>query len=144
MQMYLEGVSTRKVCDVTEALCGTSFSKSTESNLVKTLDADLAAWRERPIGDVAYPFILVDATYQHVRVNGQVVSQAVLIMMGIREDGRREVIAVAVSGRESGPDYGDLFRSLRARGLRGVELVVSDDHAGLRSAITRHFPGIPW
>ena len=144
MQMYLEGVSTRKVRDVTETLCGTSFSRSTVSGLVKTLDADLAAWRERPLGEVAYPFVLVDATYQHVRVAGQVVSQAALIVMGVRDDGKREILAVSVTGRESGPDYEDLFRGLRARGLRGVRLVVSDDHAGLRSAIQRNFPGVAW
>ena len=144
MQMYLEGVSTRKVRDVTETLCGTSFSRSTVSSLVSTLDADLAAWRDRPLGEVAYPFVLVDATYQHVRVAGQVVSQAALIVMGVRDDGKREILAVTVTGRESGPDYEDLFRGLRARGLRGVRLVVSDDHAGLRAAIQRTFPGVAW
>ena len=118
MQMYLEGVSTRKVRDVTETLCGTTFSRSTVSSLVSTLDADLAAWRERPLGEVAYSFVLVDATYQHVRVAGQVVSQAALIVMGVRDDGKREILAISVTGRESGPDYEDLFRGLRARAAR--------------------------
>ena len=143
MEMYVQGVSTRKVAAVTEQLCGTSFSKSQVSALAGRLDAELAAWRERPL-PVAYPYLSMDARYEHVRVDGQVVSQGVLVVAGVREDGRREILAVEVADTESEATYQELFRRLKARGLRGVELVTSDDHAGLRAAITRHFQGASW
>src|SRR5690606_10797998 len=143
MEMYLEGVSTRKVKDVTEALCGTSFSKSTVSRLVGGLDQDLATWREPPL-DVAYPYLVVDARYEHVRVAGQVVSQGVLVVKGVREDGFRELLAVEVADTESEATYEALFRRLKDRGLRGVRLVTRDDHRGLVNAISRHFQGVSW
>lgn len=143
MEMYLEGVSTRKVREVTEALCGTSFSKSTVSRLVGDLDTDLAAWRARRL-DVAYPYLVVDARYEHVRVAGQVVSQGVLIVKGVREDGLRELLAVEVADTESEATYESLFRSLKDRGLTGVRLVTSDDHRGLVNAIQKHFQGAAW
>ena len=102
MEMYLEGVSTRKVKDITEVLCGTSFSKSTVSRLTGQLDADLSAWRARRLGDVAYPYLVVDARYEHVRVDGRVVSQGSPVAKGVREDGERELLAVAVAA--SGPE----------------------------------------
>lgn len=134
MEMYLEGVSTRKVREVTEALCGTSFSKSTVSRLVGDLDGDLAAWRTRRL-DVAYPCLVVDARCEHVRIGGQVVSQGVLVAKGVREDGLRELLAVEVADTESEATYEGLFRSLKDRGLTGVRLVTSDDHRGLVNAI---------
>ncbi len=143
MEMYIEGVSTRKVKEITEALCGTTFSKSTVSRLVGSLDGDLAAWRERRL-DVAYPYLVVDARYEHVRVAGQVVSQGVLIVKGVREDGLRELLAVEVADTESETAYDALFRRLKERGLRGVQLVTSDDHRGLVNAIRRHFQGVSW
>jgi len=143
MTMYLEGISTRKVRDVTEVLCGTSFSKSTVSNLTRQLDEDLQAWRSRPL-EVEYPYLMVDARYEHVRVDHQVVSLGVLIVTGVRADGYREILAVAVSDTESEATYQEVFRSLKTRGLRGVQLVTSDDHAGLRAAISRHFQGASW
>lgn len=143
MEMYLEGVSTRKVRDVTEVLCGTSFSKSTVSRLVGLLDGDLAAWRERPL-DAAYPYLVVDARYEHVRQGGQVVSQGVLIVKGVRDDGSRELLAVEVADTESEATYDGLFRRLKDRGSRGVRLITSDDHRGLVNAIQRHFQGVAW
>jgi putative transposase len=143
MEMYVHGVSTRKVAVITEQLCGTSFSKSQVSALAGRLDEQLAAWRERPL-DGAYPYLTVDARYEHVRVDGRVVSQGVLIVAGVRADGRREILAVAVADTESEATYQDLFRRLKARGLHGVRLVTSDDHAGLRAAIARHFQGASW
>ncbi len=139
----LEGASTRKVRDVTEALYGTSFSKSTVSRLVGSLDADLAAWRERRL-EVAYPYLIVDAGYEHVCVNGQVVSQGVLVVKGVREDGLRELLAVEVADTENEVPYEDLFRRLKDRGLHGVQLVTSDDHRGLVNAIRKHFQGVSW
>ncbi len=144
MEMYVEGVSTRKVKDVTEALCGTSFSKSLVSSLAGSLDAELEAWRSRPLEAKAYPYVLVDARYEKARVDSRVVSQGVLIVSAVREDGLREILGVEVSDTESEATYQELFRSLKRRGLSGVELVVSDDHRGLKAAVSRHFQGASW
>lgn len=145
MEMYVQGVSTRKVAAITEQLCGTRFSKSQVSALAGRLDTELAAWRERTLSAPSYPYVWVDARYEHVRLDGRVVSQGVLLVTGLRgDDGRRELLGVAVADTESEATYHELFRSLKARGLCGVRLVVSDDHAGLRQAITRHFQGAGW
>jgi putative transposase len=142
MQMYVEGVSTRKVTEVTEALCGTSFSKSLVSELAGHLDSELEGWRSRRLEADAYPYLFVDARYEKVRVDGRVVSQGVLLVSGVRDDGFREILSVEVSDTESEATYQELFRSLKARGLSGVELVVSDEHQGLKAAISRHFQGV--
>jgi putative transposase len=141
MEMYVEGVSTRKVKEVTEELCGTSFSKSLVSSLAGSLDQELQAWRSRRLEAEAYPYLFVDARYEKVRVDSRVVSQGVLIVSGVRDDGFREILAVEVSDTESEATYQELFRSLKRRGLKGVKLVVSDEHEGLKSAIFRHFQG---
>jgi transposase-like protein len=141
MEMYVEGVSTRKVKEVTEELCGTSFSKSLVSSLAGSLDSELQAWRTRRLEAKAYPYVFVDARYEKARVDGRVVSQGVLVVSGVRDDGFREILAVQVSDTESEATYQELFRSLKGRGLKGVELVVSDDHGGLKAAIARHFQG---
>ena len=144
MEMYLEGVSTRKVQDITEALCGTAFSKSLVSQLVGKLDAELTAWRTRRLDDVPYPYLTIDARYEDVRSDGRVVSQGVLIVAGVREDGKREILSVDVADTESEATYQECFRQLKARGLQGVELVTSDDHRGLVASIKRHFQGASW
>ncbi len=144
MEMYLEGVSTRKVTEITEALCGTSFSKSQVSRLTGDLDAELAAWRDRPLAEHTYPYLVVDARYEHVREGGRVMTQGVLIVSGVRDDGRREILAVDVADTESEATYREVFRQLKGRGLTGVQLVTSDDHAGLRAAIERYFQGAGW
>ncbi len=144
MEMYVEGVSTRKVKDVTEALCGTSFSKSLVSSLAGTLDAELEAWRSRRLEAEAYPYLFVDARYEKARVGHRIVSQGVLIVSAVRDDGLREILGVEVADTESEATYQELFRSLKGRGLWGVELVVSDDHEGLKAAIGRHFQGASW
>ncbi len=128
MEMYVEGVSTRKVKEITEELCGTSFSKSLVSSLAGKLDAELAAWRDRALTAKAYPYLFVDARYEKVRVGHRVVSQGVLVVSAVRDDGFREILAVEVEDTESEATYQELFRSLKARGLSGVELLVSDDH----------------
>jgi putative transposase len=141
MEMYVEGVSTRKVKDITEELCGTSFSKSLVSSLAGRLDIELSAWRSRGLEAAAYPYLFVDARYEKVRVGSRIVSQGVLVVSAVREDGFREIVAVEVADTESEATYQELFRSLKGRGLRGVELVVSDDHGGLKAAVGRHFQG---
>jgi putative transposase len=142
MEMYVEGLSTRKVKDITEALCGTSFSKSLVSSLAGRLDAELKAWRSRPLTAKAYPYVFVDARYEKVRVGHRVVGQGVLVISAVRDDGLREILGVEVSDTESEATYQELFRSLKTRGLKGVELVVSDDHEGLKAAIARYFQGV--
>jgi putative transposase len=144
MEMYLQGVSTRNVAAITEELCGTSFSKSQVSALVGRLDPELAAWRTRPLTAAAYPYLVVDARYEHARVDGRVVTLGVLVVAGVRDDGRREILAVEEADTESEATYHELFKRLKDRGLRGVELVTSDDHRGLRAAIDRHFQGASW
>ncbi|MBA3793092.1 MAG: IS256 family transposase [Rubrobacter sp.] len=141
MEMYVEGVSTRKVKDITEALCGTSFSKSLVSSLAGSLDAELGAWRSRSLKGEAYPYLFVDARYEKARVDHKVVSQGVLVVSAVKDDGMREILGVEVADTESEATYQELFRSLKGRGLKGVELVTSDDHEGLKAAIFRHFQG---
>ncbi len=144
MEMYVEGVSTRKVREITEVLCGTSFSKSLVSELAGQLDEEFDAWRNRPLTEMTYPYLSVDARYEHVRQGGQIVSQGVLIVAGVRADGHREILAVEVADTESEATYHQLFRDLKARGLSGVRLVTSDSHKGLKAAIDRHFQGASW
>jgi transposase-like protein len=141
MEMYVEGVSTRKVKEVTEELCGTSFSKSLVSQLAGSLDSELEAWRNRRLEARAYPYVFVDARYEKVRVDRRVVNRGVLVVLGVRDDGFREILGVEVADTESEATYQELFRSLKRRGLLGVQLVISDDHEGLKSAIARHFQG---
>lgn len=144
MEMYVEGVSTRKVREITEVLCGTSFSKSLVSELAGQLDTELDTWRNRPLTETTHPYLSVDARYEYVRHDGRIVSQGVLIVAGVREDGHREILAVTVADTESAPTYQELFRDLKARGLSGVQLVTSDAHKGLKAAIDRHFQGTSW
>ena len=141
MEMYVEGVSTRKVAEVTEELCGTSFSRSLVSELAGKLDSELEAWRTRQLEAEAYPYLFVDARYEKVRVGSRIVSEGVLVVSAVRNDGYREILAVETADTESEATYQELFRSLKARGLKGVQLVTSDDHEGLKSAIERHFQG---
>jgi transposase-like protein len=144
MEMYVEGVSTRKVKDITEELCGTSFSKSLVSSLAGSLDAELRAWRNRRLEGMTYPYLFVDARYEKARVGHGVVSQGVLVVSAVRQDGFREILAVEVADTESEATYQELFRSLKQRGLKGVELVISDDHEGLKAAVERCFQGASW
>ncbi len=144
MEMYVEGVSTRKVREITEVLCGTSFSKSLVSELASQLDTDLDAWRHRPLTETTYPYLSVDARYEYVRQDGRIVSQGVLIVTGVRADGHRDILTVMVADTESAATYHHLFKDLEARGLSGVQLVTSDGHTGLKAAIDRHFQGASW
>jgi putative transposase len=143
LQMYVEGVSTRKVSAITEALCGLEVSKSQVSSLTAKLDAEIAEWRMRPL-TLSYPYLVVDARYEKVRQGGAVVSQGVLVATGIDERGYREVLGAWVAESESEASWGEVFAELRQRGLRGVRYVVSDDHAGMVKAIGRHFQGAVW
>ncbi|MBM4029001.1 MAG: IS256 family transposase [Planctomycetes bacterium] len=142
-EMYLQGVSTRKVKAVTEELCGHSFSASSISRINAKLDAELAAFMRRPLEE-AYPYVIVDARYEKVREGGVVQSQAVLIALGINGDGRRCVLAVERANRESHSSWRDFLVGLKERGLHGVEFVVSDDHPGLKKALAELLPEAVW
>jgi len=143
MSMYIEGVSTRKVSRVTEELCGTSFSAATVSSLSKKLDESLKSFASRHLEE-AYPYLILDARYERVRVNGTVQMQAVLIALGIGWDGRREVLAVELANRESTHSWHEFIVHLKERGLHGVEFVVSDDHCGIRKAVSEVLTEAAW
>lgn len=139
-EMYVQGVSTRKVKAITEELCGHAFSASSISAINKKLDASLAAFARRRL-DEPFPYLILDARYEKVREAGVVMSQAVLIAIGIDWDGRRQVLAVEMANRESSSSWKDFLLRLRERGLHGVEFVAADDHAGLRAAIREGLTG---
>jgi transposase-like protein len=143
-EMYFQGVSTRNVRDVLEAMCGGDVSAMTVSRVAQEVDEKLSAFRDRRLDGAAYPYVMVDARYEGVRVDGRVVSQAVLVVVGVTAQGRKEVLDWRVGDSESEDTWGDVFRSLRDRGLRGVTLVVSDAHAGIRAALKRHCQGAAW
>lgn len=143
MEMYVQGVSTRKVKSVTEKLCGRTFSRQTVSNLAGELDQKVEEWRNRPL-EGHHPYLVVDAEYEKVRRGGRVISQGVLIVMGISSEGMREILEVRIADTENETTWSDLFRDLKRRGLKGVELVTSDDHEGLKAAVKRYFQGASW
>lgn len=142
-QMYLQGVSTRKVTEITERLCGTSFSRSQVSALCGKLDVELTAWRNRRLKG-EYPYLIVDAQYHKVREDHRIVSRGILTVVGINRQGYREILAVQSARTENETTWSVVFRELVDRGLQGVQLVISDDHKGLRSAIERYFQGCQW
>lgn len=143
MEMVVNGVSTRKVSAITEELCGKEFSKSTVSELCKNLDPIVEEFRNREL-TCNYPFVIVDALYTKVRENGRVRSKGLLSAIGIREDGRREILGLRVADSESETSWSEFFLSLKERGLSGIDLVVSDNHGGLVNAIKKHFQGASW
>jgi len=142
-EMYVQGVSTRKVKAVTEALCGHSFSASAISAINKSLDEALRAFAERRLSE-AFPYLILDARYEKVREAGIILSQAVLVAVAVDGEGRRQVLGVDLANRESRTSWRDFLRGLKERGLFGVEFVVSDDHEGLKQAICEILPGAHW
>jgi putative transposase len=142
-EMYIQGVSTRKVKAITEELCGHAFSASAISAVNKTLDESLERFAKRPLEE-AYPYLVLDARYEKVRQDGVIRSQAVQIAIGINDEGRRQILAVELANRESQTSWKDVLLELKSRGLRGVEFVVSDDHPGLKRAIAEVIPEAVW
>jgi len=142
-EMYVQGVSTRKVKAITEELCGHEFSASSISAINKTLDENLKAFAERRLGE-AFPYLILDARYERAREAGVIASQAVLVAIGVDWEGRRQVLAVDLANRESRSSWTDFLMALKHRGLFGVEFVVSDDHAGLKRAIREVLPEAIW
>jgi len=141
-EMYVQGVTTRKVSSVLEKLCGLNFSSSDVSRASALLDTELELWRNRLIGRVEY--LIIDARYEKVRMAGSVVSCAVLVATGVLADGRRSVLGVSVSLSEAEVHWREFLLSLKKRGMHGVKLVTSDDHSGLKAALQSSLPGVPW
>jgi len=142
-EMYVQGVSTRKVKAVTEQLCGHEFSASAVSAIVKRMDEQLSHFAGRRLDD-AFPYLILDARYEKVRESGVIRSRAVLIAIGIDWEGRRQILGVELAKRETTSSWKEFLLSLKERGLKGIELVVSDDHAGLRKAIAEVIPEAAW
>jgi putative transposase len=142
-EMYVQGVSTRKVKAVTEALCGHSFSASAISAVNKTLDEALEKFASRRL-DEPFPYLILDARYEKVRESGIIISQAVQIAVAVDGEGRRQILGVELANRESRSSWRDFLSGLKERGLFGVEFVVSDDHEGLTQAIREVLPGTAW
>jgi len=142
-EMYIQGVSTRKVKAITEELCGHSFSASAISAINKGLDEALSKFARRKLGE-DYPYLILDARYEKVREDGVIQSQAVLVAIGINWEGKRQILGVELANRESQTSWREFLLALRQRGLAGVEFVVSDDHAGLKKAIAEIVPEASW
>ncbi|GEB78566.1 IS256 family transposase [Sporolactobacillus inulinus] len=143
MEMVINGVSTRRVSQITEELCGTEFSKTTVSDLCGRLDPIVSGWNNRPL-EGNYPFLIVDAVYTKVRENGRVRSRGVLVSYGINDQGYRTILGLKVDDSESTDAWKNYFDWLKARGLKGVDVVVSDDHGGLVKAVQKAFQGATW
>lgn len=143
LEMVVQGVSTRSVKKVTEELCGESFSKSTVSEICKELDIPIKQFKERLLPD-RYPFIIVDALYVKVREEHRVKSKALFLAVGINNTGHKEVLGFEVYDSEKTTTWKDFFESLKSRGLRDVDIIISDAHAGLVEAIKECFPGSSW
>ena len=141
-EMYVMGVSTRKVTEITEQLCGTEISASQVSRISKLLDDELEQFRNRPLG--SYPVVYLDAHYEKVRRQGSIQDVAVLKATGVNCWGKREVIGVSCRLSEAEVHWREFLQQLQKRGLEGVQLIVSDDHSGLRAARRAVFPSVPW
>ena len=144
VQMVIAGVSTRKVEKVVETLCGTSFSKSTVSELCKRLDSEIRSFNDRSLEMAQYPFLMVDATYFKVREDHRIKSKAFLVALGFRSDGYREVVGFDVFDTEENYSWITFFSKLKRRGLNGVKMVISDAHKSIRKAIADTFPQAAW
>ncbi len=141
-EMYVQGVSTRNVAAITEQLCGFEISTSTVSKLTAELDMTFKEWRERSLGK--HKYLYLDARYENVRHGGLVVDEAVFIAAGVDDDGKREILGTSVSLSEGEVHWRQFLGELQKRGLHGVELIISDDHPGLKAARKATCPGIPW
>lgn len=141
-EMYVQGVSTRKVTAVLEQLCGLQITSAQVSRAAAELDQQLQQWRTRPLA--CFPYLILDARYEKIRHNGNVISCAVLIATGVNPDGKRSILGVSCNLSEAEIHWRQFLQSLQERGLHGVEFIVSDDHAGLKAARQMRFAGVPW
>lgn len=141
-EMYVQGVSTRRVAQITEQLCGFEVTSSQVSRASKELDSVLEQWRNQPLG--AYPYVFLDARYESIRNNGAVVKSAVLVAIGVSETGHRKILGTSVAISEQEAHWRDFIKSLQTRGLHGVKLFISDAHEGLKAARRAVYPSVPW
>ena len=144
VQMVIAGVSTRKVSKVVETLCGTSFSKSTVSELCKKLDSEINAFKTRPLNMNDAPFLMVDATYFKAREDHRIVSKAFLVALAITSDGSREIVGFDVFDAEDNYSWQTFFKDLKTRGLDGVHMVISDAHKSILRAVAKTYPDAAW
>jgi putative transposase len=144
LEMYLSGISVRKIAGVTEALSRVKVGKDVVSRIARRLEEEQKEWRERSLEENSYPYLYLDATYLKVRWGARVTSMALLACVGVDEEGFREVLAVEATSTEKGAAYASLLRGLIDRGLSGVRLVVSDDHEGIKAAVAGELPGVEW
>jgi len=144
LEMYLSGISVRKIAGVTDAVSKVKVGKDAVSRIASRLEEEQREWRERPLEEKAYPYLYLDATYLKVRWGAGVTSMALLACVGVDEEGFRELLAIEVAGSEKGAAYASLLRGLVDRGLKGVKLVVSDDHEGIKVAVAGELPGVGW
>jgi len=144
LEMYLSGISVRKIAGVTEALSKVRIGKDAVSRIARRLEEEQRAWRERSLKEKAYPYLYLDATYLKLRWGASVTNLALLVCVGVDKEGFREILAVEVAGSEKGAAYASLLRGLIDRGLSGVRLVVSDDHEGIKAAVFGELPGVNW
>ena len=143
-EMYFQGVSTRNVQNVLQEMCGLQVSSATVSRVAAELDEKLLAFQDRRLDHTGWKYLMLDARYEKIRVGDKVISQAILVTIGFTVQGKREVLDWRVADSESEESWGQMFRSLKDRGLGTVELVVSDAHGGIRAAISRHLQGASW
>lgn len=141
-QMYLEGVSTRRVQDITEKLCGYDVSSTQVSRLTQELDGQFEQFRNRKIGEICY--LILDAVYLKVRHNGSVIDMAILLAYGVNFEGKREILGASSSLSEAEVHWREFLKTFPSRGMTGLQLVISDDHVGLKSARKAVFPSVPW
>jgi putative transposase len=144
LEMYLSGISVRKIAGVTEALSKVRIGKDAVSRIASRLEEQQKEWRERSLEEKEYPYLYLDATYLKVRWAARVTTIALLVCVGVDEEGFREVLALEVAGSEKGVAYASMLRSLIDRGLSGMRLVVSDDHEGIKAAVSGELPGVEW
>lgn len=144
LEMFVNGVATRKITNIVKQLCGESVSKSMVSELTKRLDPIVKEWSERPLNTINIRYIYVDAMYIKVRENDKVVSKAVYIALGVRDDGKREILGMQISHAETEKNWSEFFDYLIGRGLSSPRMVISDAHTGLRKAIEKKFIGTAW
>ena len=144
LEMYLSGISVRKIAGVTDALSKVRVGKDAVSRIASRLEEQQKEWRERSLEEKEYPYLYLDATYLKVRWGARVTSMALLAAVGVDEEGFREVLAVEVAGSEKGAAYTSVLRGLIDRGLSGVRLVVSDDQEGIKAAVAGELPGAEW
>jgi len=144
LEMYLSGISTRKIAGITEALSKVKVGKDAVSRISKRLEEEHRAWWERPLKERTYPYLYLDATYLKVNWGASVTNLALLAAVGVDEEGFREVLAVEIAAGEKSAAYSSLLRGLLDRGLSGVRLVVSDDHESIKAAVAGELPGVEW